>query len=136
MTFRIIRLDDMEGTFSPSASVMPRILRPNCLRRDETNDNSIIPPLQNIPFTNDTVQSVLGNHSSRSNWVYHEVVLVLSRELATELRREIDKMVGRAVRQQLDVLFPAVLKAEIQVLLVLARTDWMLSLKRKMAQMI
>lgn len=119
-------------------------MHPSCLpfqhrivfSKDRTNDNPIIPPLRNLPAPSDTVQSVLGNHPSRSSWVYQKVVPRASEELGTELRAEIDTKIERKVRQQLDALSAAVLESEIQASLDIARADWIAPLKERMAEMI
>lgn len=69
------------------------------LLRDLTNDSPITRPLPNLTAANETTQSVLGKYSSRSIWVYQEVVPRVSEVFGDQLRKETDAMVKSAVRR-------------------------------------
>lgn len=115
---------------------MLAVSTPDCLLRDRTNDNSIIPPLRSPPAAANTVQSVASSHSSCSNQAYQAVVSRVTVKLGSQLRTAIFTEIEGAVRLQLDALLPAVLGLEHQVSPDAARTEWIASLEERMVQKI
>lgn len=92
--------------------VMLLFSRLDLLLCDTTKRNQIISQPWNLFFAINSVYSVVGSISSRSHWVYEEVVFKMSEGLANRLHTEICTGTGRAKHEQLAGALPAVVKWE------------------------
>lgn len=68
------RLDVLPSTGSSSAPDVLSVSAPDSSLRNRTNENSIIPSNRNLLSAEETVHFVPEYHSSRSSWVYEEMV--------------------------------------------------------------
>lgn len=126
----------MTRTRSSAAPNEPVILSQDRFLLNQAIDNTVILPLQNLPPVGNTVPSVPGSDSSRSNSIYQEVKPELSKKSDNQLRTKIDTKIERALHQQRYAPLPAILELKIQVSLDMAYTGWVALLESKITEMI